>query len=240
MTDNEIVQASIKNANEQALQSKAARALDKGPSMFIAATSIACGALAKGGLSNKLAAGAAIMAAGAVIAGLSKPVHKAVDSLMNDKNKDEEGKMKHPLAQFAVELTALAGASALAIKGAKKGASYLAEKFAPAAQEIAKKAANAAKTIDKSKLGLQTEKLSASFNNFAQKHPTASKAVQNTIALAPAVGFIARSSSLSDKVIKERDENAVSNMNKLFLCREYAKAVNENSPASSLGVDIYA
>lgn len=226
MTDDEIVQASIKNANQSALNSKAARALNKGPLMFIAATSMVYGALTKGKLSDKLAFGAATAVVGGVIAGLHKTVHNTVDTIMNKPKKDGSEKQTNPLIQAGVELVALMGASYLAIKGGQKGISALSRKFAPTAIDVANKVTKAAATVDNSFLGKATAKVSDKFNKFATKHPTRAKALTDAVSWAPFVGFVAGHSILTNKLMKDRNQNVLNNVAKLVAIRECAADVN--------------
>ena len=88
MSDDEIIQASAKDANKKAEECSAARALNKWPLMFIAATTVAAGALTKGKLSDKTLSAAKTLGATATVYALSKPVDTITDKLLTKKDKE--------------------------------------------------------------------------------------------------------------------------------------------------------
>lgn len=229
MTDEEIVKASVRNANKEAKNTTAARVLEKGPLLFIAATSIAYGALTKGRLSDKTASAVKALAATSFIYGASKPVGMAVDSIMDTNTKENEPKQseKHPFINAAVNIAALAGVTALAVKGTKTGSEKLAAKFAPTANSIKEGLTKKANALNSSKLGQLTDGISKKASEFASNHPKLAKFAEQAAFWTPFVALTGGSLSLANNVAAKRDEIAVSNINKLILCREFASAALE-------------
>lgn len=230
MSDEEIIQASIKDADKQAENTKAARALKKWPFMFTAATTIAAGALTKGKLSDKTLSAAKTLAATAAVLALAKPVDNITSAVLN--KKDENGEVKkeaNPVVEFAVSTAALIGTSALALCAVKKGGNKLAQTFAPAAEKLKNSLNKGADRLDASKLGKLTENISKKTGEFAAKHPNIAEFAKNTGILIPAITTLGGSLILANKVADTREQAAYSNINKLALMREYAKAVLDDT-----------
>lgn len=223
MTDEEIVEASVRRANKDVSNTKAARVLKNGPIMFLAATIAGYGALTKGKLSNKISATAKMAGSALVVGALAKPVNTIVDGVMNLGNKNEEKRTdKHPIASSLVNIAALAATSLLALKGINKGANKLAQKFAPTANQLAETLKSGAKVINESYAGKVSDKFTKKVGEFASKHPKITKVAKETGFLLPIAGYVGMTSALSGKIINDRNKMAASNINKLLLCREYA------------------
>ncbi len=238
MSDDEIIQASAKDANKKAENSKAARALEKWPLTFIAATTIAAGALTKGKLSAKTTAAAKTLAATATVYALSKPVDKMVDKFLNKKDNEGNKKETNPFVQLAVGTAALAGASALVIGGAKKGGDKLAKMFRPTAEAIKENLTSKANKLDGSILGKTVEKISKRTSEIASKYPKLASITRNAAVFAPIAGTLGGSVILANEVQKERENNFISNVGKLAVIREFAKtALGENADAIEISTN---
>ncbi|MCD8024718.1 MAG: hypothetical protein LUE64_04215 [Candidatus Gastranaerophilales bacterium] len=224
MSDEEITEASFKNANNRVKDSNAARALNNGTYVFYAATSLVCGALTKGGLSNKVMATAGALGLCAFINAAAKPVGRAVDAIMDSGSKDSEKKNseEHPVLSTMLSAAALIGVSTLALKGANKGIGALAKKFEPAAKELGEKFVKHTNNLDNSKLGKFTSGISEKAAEFSKKHPKVSSFAANSAIFAPLVAVTGASVPLSAKVANDRDEIALNNIVKLALCRDAA------------------
>jgi len=229
MSDEEIIQASIKNANKQAEQTTAARALQKGPSMFIAATTIMAAALTKGKLSDKTLAAAKTLGVMGTAYALSNPVEKVTGAVLNKKDDEENVKEANPMVELAVNTAALVGATALVIGAAKKGGNKLAKTFAPTANVIKNNLIDGANKLNGSKIGKAAEEISKKTAEFAQKHPKIAEFTRTTGFFAPFIGTMGGSLILANKVAETREKTTVSNVNKLTLLREYAKAAVDKS-----------
>ncbi len=221
MTDDEIIKASVRNADKKVNDSKAARALKNGPLLFAATTSLVFGALAKGKLSNKAMEAVKTLAIAGVVCGLAKPTGKLTDAIFKSKEVDDT-KKTNTFAKTAVSICTLAGASALLIKGATKGVNKLASIFEPTANVVKSKVSQISSAIDGSKLGKLTDKVSGHAQKFANAHPKAASALTATVLYAPLVGGLLGTAALDKKLSDKREQIAISNMNKLNLCREYA------------------
>lgn len=234
MTDEEIVKASVRNANKEAEDSKAARVLKSGPLMFLAATTVAYGAVTKGKLSDKVASTALALGLTAVASAVFKPVNTVVDAVMNSTSKDKEEKQseKHPVINLAANALAIGVATFAAVKGIQKGKDVLASKFAPSAEAIKEVVSKKADMLDSSKLGKLTEKASSKFGKFASNHPKLASVVKGAGLIVPGAAIFGGTMSLANKVVDDRNQKAVSNINKLMLCREYAQAALECNPFS--------
>ena len=229
MTDDEIVRASAKDANKKAEESKAACALEKWPLMFIAATTIAAGALTKGKLSAKTLSAAKTLATTATVYALSKPINTVTDKLLNKEDNKGNKKEASPFVQLAVGVAALAGASALVIGGAKKGSDKLAKMFKPTADAMKKGLARHADKLDGSILGRFTEKISKRTSEIASKHPKLANITKNAAFFAPIAGALGGSAVLANEIHKKREDAFVSNVNKLALVREFARAALDDN-----------
>ena len=223
MSDDEIIQASAKDANKKAEECSAARALNKWPLMFIAATTVAAGALTKGKLSDKTLSAAKTLGATATIYALSKPVDTITDKLLNREDKEGNKKEANPFVQLAVGVAALAGASALVIGGAKKGGDKLAKMFRPTADAMKKGLARHADKLDGSILGKAAEKISKRTSEIASRYPKLASVTRNAALFAPFAGALGGSVILANEVQKERENNFFSNVEKLATVREFAR-----------------
>lgn len=223
MSDDEIIQASARNANKQAENSTAARALNKWPSMFIAATTVAAAALTKGKLSAKVSSAAKTLGVAGTVFALSKPVDTITDKLLTKKDKEGKKQEANPMIQFVVGAAALLAASTLAIAGAKKGGDKLAKMFRPTADAMKKSLASHADKLDGSKLGKFSQKISEKTQEIALKHPKIASITKNAALFAPVAGALGGSVILANDISKKRDEAFMSNVNKLALLREFAQ-----------------
>ena len=230
MQDSEIVEAGLRNANEKVKDSKAARVLRKEPLMFIAATSMVYGALAKGKLSNKLLETAKAAATAGVVFALAKPVDNVVGAVLDKK----ENENKNPAVRTIIDTAALVGASALAIAGMRKGGKFLADKFRPTADSIKSIASGIGKTINGSKAGTLADKAIDSFRKFEKSHTNLANGIKIGALVAPLAGALGLHSVLANKVNRDRNSIAASNINKLVLCRELAKTSVENNSTDEI------
>lgn len=228
MTDEEIVQASINHANREAEQSSAARALKNGPIMFLAATSIAYGALAKGSLSNKTIDTVKSLCAASLVFGLSKVTKTVTDAAINSTNKNEKQTEKYPVESFLLSLAAVLGITTLVFKGMPKGIEFLKKNFAPTAKAVKEVVSKGANKLDNSYAGKLTQNISKRASEFAALHPKKADIIRNSLFFVPTAGFIANSLALSNKIENDRDKLVLSNINKLTLCRELAKGKANN------------
>lgn len=230
MTDSEIIQASVRKANKDVKNTTAARVLNNGPKLFLAATIAGYGALSKGKLSTKLANTAKLIGVTAVAAGLSKPVNAIVDGVLNAGKNDNEPKRteKHPVISGMLSVAALAATSVLAIKGISKGTNKLAEIFAPTAHELGQKFKKGADVVNKSFAGKISDNFTNKLSEYATKHPKLTKFVKNTGIFIPLAGFMGATSLLSSKIINDRNKLASENIDKLISCRDYANIALNN------------
>ncbi len=231
MTDEEILEASMKNAQKTAENSKAARVLKQGPSLFIAASSMGIGLLSKGSLSNKALNTAKSAIATSIIFGLSKPVCNIVEGSIDSFSKDKEEKTskKHPISTLALDVLGLAVASAFMFRGIDKGANFLKKTFEPTYNVLKNNLKNTAQKLDNSYAGKLSDKFSKSLQNFETLHPEYAKLTKAIISFAPVSAFVAGSVSLANKVSKIKEQKAASNINKLALCRLYAQEIEDKN-----------
>lgn len=218
MTDEEIISSSVKNAKKQAENSQTARALKNGPLLFAVTSSVVLGALTKGKLSTKAASGIKTLGSLALVAASSKLVENIADT------KEETQNKKNSFLEFGIQVGATLGLAALALKGGDLAKNKLAQKFAPTSDVLKKSFKQTAKKIDKSKIGKYTDKISKGAALFAERHPVAAGVLTSSAVFAPCVGFLANSSSLANTLQEETSSNTLENINKLTLCREFAKA----------------
>lgn len=224
MSDYEIISASLRNANKEAEKTTAARALEKWPLMFIAATTIAAGALTKGKLSAKVTSAAKTLGATGTVFALSKPVDKITDKLLTREDKEGNKKEVNPFVQLAVGVAALAGASALVLSGAKKGGDKLVKMFRPTADALKENLIQHANKLDNSVLGKFSQKISSKTSEIASRYPKLASVTRNAAVFAPVAGALGGSVILANEVAQKREETFVSNVNKLALTREFARA----------------
>ncbi len=220
MSDGEIIRASVKNANKQAENTSAARALKNGPLIFTAATAIAAGALTGGRLSNKALSAIEVLGAAGAVYAVSKPVQRVTGAIFNKTDEDGNKKSSSPVAEAVATIGATIGGAALLIFGAKKGGDKLAKVFAPSAKEIGEKAAQAASKLNSSKLGKFSDKI----ENYAARNPKTASALKATGITAMTAALAGGALNLSQKVADTRDEAFNSNVNKLVLMREFAQS----------------
>lgn len=219
MTDNEILEASVKNADERVKNSNAARVLKKIPLLFSAATGIICGALTKGKLSNKALSAAQAFGVGALVYGISKPVEKVSNSIFS-----KEDEKENSIAKVVFSAAALFGASALALKGIQKGGKVLSKVFAPSADKLKDTLSSHAKIIDSTSLGKLSDKFTKSLSSFAAKRPKTFSALASAALFSPAAAALGAVTIGNNKMKKDRLDITNANINKLILCRELAQA----------------
>lgn len=237
MSDEEIIGASVKNANKEMEQSTAVSVLKNGPLMFVAAMPVVYGALAKGKLSSKVASAAQTFGVLAGAYALSKPFNSLEERIENKSGKVKKFNNEHPFVSTALSAAAFVGVAALALKGGKAAAGKLADNFRPAADELKEKLIKTANNIDKSKLGKLTDKVSGAARDFASKHPSLAKAAGAMATVLPVMGFMGGTLALANKAVDDRDEKAASNINKLLLMREFAKAALDDKEDDSFKSD---
>ena len=226
ITDEEIIRASVKNADSQMEKSTAARVLRKGPLMFFAATSIAWGMARSGKLSDKLVTSAQMLGAAAVVSALSKPVDKIVDKTMNSKN--DKNSENHPFAKLVIGTSALVAASGLAIFAAAKGTHKLAATFKPTADGLKDTFVKHAEKLDNGPVGKFVERQSGKFEHFAKFHPKLAKTTKNLLKYFPLAGYIGGTAVLSEKIEQQREEITKSNIKKLLFVRQFASEIQND------------
>ncbi len=222
MSDKDILCASLKSANEQASKTTAARVLENGPSLFLAATSVVYGAMSKGTLSTKVKE-TGILALGGVIAYNSA---KALGNAVNDKKSEssdnnKDSKLKS-IAKTAVISVAAAGAAVLALKGGAKAVDKLAEKFEPQANAIKENLNKKAMWLNNTKLGKFAEQQTKNAELFAKNHPKLAAAGEVMGLLTPIAAAIGIGDEMKTKVENKRNETFKSNAEKLLVLREAA------------------
>ena len=220
MTDDEIISASVRNAGERVKESSAARVLTKGPLMFLAATTAVYGALKKGKLSDKVLEAVKTAGLASVIFGLAKPVHMVVESIFNSNKNDDKNSKIEPFVGAA----ALIGTSILALKGIKKGSGKLAEIFEPSVKSAKNVLSKGAEWLNSTSLGKLTDKISGHASNFENLHPNLSNVLKASAIFAPLIASIGVTNAAINKMEEERMGITASNINKLVLCREFARA----------------
>lgn len=224
MSDEEIIGASVRNANKEAEKSTAAGVLKKGPLLFVAAMPVVYGALTKGKLSDKAASAAKTLGVMAGAYALSKPFNSFEERIENKSDNVKKFNNEHPIASAVVSTAAFVAGAALLLGAGKKAGLKLADKFKPAADSIKRSIVKCSEKIDNSASGKLTEKISAKVSEFTSKYPKLSKAASIMATVLPVAGFMGGTLTLANKVADDRDEKALSNINKLTLMREYAKA----------------
>ena len=219
MTDDEIISASVRNADKKIKESSAARVLVKGPLMFLAATTIVYGALKKGKLSDKAFETVKTAGIAGLVFGLSKPVNKIVDNVFSsDKNNDKDNK----ILPF-VNAAALIGTSLLALKGIKKGSNKLAEIFEPTAKSIKDVFSKGANWLNSTGIGKLSDRISERAINFENMHPVFSNTLKISAIFAPLIATGVVTQTAFNKLEEQRAGITASNINKLVLCREFAQ-----------------
>lgn len=215
MSNEEIINASFNKANKSVKNSKAARAYKNWPLLFVAATSMVSGAFKTGKLTDKVLTTAktgGMLLLGGTIASIA---YKATAN-----NKDKKPNLFNYLLNTAV----LAGAAVLAGKGIQKAGKTVAKNFAPAVSELKTKIIEKADIVNSSKIGKISDKITENISNFANKHPKINKFAEPFGVLTASSAYIAGSSAVYNNLVDTRNKEAVANINKLALCRDFSEA----------------
>ncbi len=202
-----IAQVAIDMAQEDAKNSKTAKALKILPAATIGALIAIAGAKTPGKIAKKLGAAAAsagyFAGGAAILSGMNKIYKKA------DEKKAQKGKVeKHPVAKsigrFALDIGVLIGAFA----GIKKGAKALNGKFPQIGETIGKYTKNIGEWLNNSKLENLNKKVQAKSAKFVEKHPKLANSIKQNASLATVVGYLLASMGLSSKLQNDAHKNA--------------------------------